>query len=451
MKLAVLAKELKISSESFIKFIQDFDLELSECITTSFDVKKDFEKFARENIAFLKKYETDLEQNKSIEDIAGNIHQPTDKVAGVIEADKGKLFDNGMYKSSVSSFGIDHKLGGNYQFVYNYFGKKSSLAERDFIGYRDLFFFISKTLDPFINLTPLTDWGINKPAGIILYGPPGSGKIFWATKIAEIVGYQFKEVKKYYFGTSFVDGNKTSFNDFLVQMMKEKKVLLFMEDFDDIMSERSDAKSVSSCDEETKEMVLHYIDHFEQEDLLMVGSATSVVEIDRELLAPGRFDVMIPIFPPNARERSEMILYYMTENLTKDALLMKILVKNNADHLPFWEEISSKMKVFSNTMIIDFTQSLKKRIRSRYLKNSSEDIKIEGKLLESALREASTKLTEEYLNQVADFIQDVSVNNYDDFPKRLAALKDELENYKVVEAPVKAIGFTHNENHGKQK
>ncbi|MBU4537728.1 MAG: ATP-binding protein [Weeksellaceae bacterium] len=451
MKLAALAKELKISSESFIKFIQDFDLELSECITTGFDVKKDFEKFARENIAFLKKYETDLEQNKSIEDIAGNIHQPTDKVAGVIEADKGKLFDNGMYKSSVSSFGIDHKLGGNYQFVYNYFGKKTSLAERDFIGYRDLFFFISKTLDPFINLTPLTDWGINKPAGIILYGPPGSGKIFWATKIAEIVGYQFKEVKKYYFGTSFVDGNKTSFNDFLVQMMKEKKVLLFMEDFDDIMSERSEAKSVSSCDEETKEMVLHYIDHFEQEELLMVGSATSVVEIDRELLAPGRFDVMIPIFPPNVRERSEMILYYMTENLTKDALLMKILVKNNADHLPFWEEISSKMKVFSNTMIIDFTQSLKKRIRSRYLKNSSEDIKIEGKLLESALREASTKLTEEYLNQVADFIQDVSVNNYDDFPKRLAALKDELENYKVVEAPVKAIGFTHNEDHGKPK
>ena len=356
-----------------------------------------------------------------------------------------------MYKSSVSSFGIDHKLGGNYQFVYNYFGKKTSLAERDFIGYRDLFFFISKTLDPFINLTPLTDWGINKPVGIILYGPPGSGKIFWATKIAEIVGYQFKEVKKYYFGTSFVDGNKTSFNDFLVQMMKEKKVLLFMEDFEDIMSERSEAKSVSSCDEETKEMVLHYIDHFEQEELLMVGSATSVVEIDRELLAPGRFDVMIPIFPPNARERSEMILYYMTENLTKDSLLMKILVKNNADHLPFWEDISAKMKVFSNTMIIDFTQSLKKRIRNRYLKDSSVEIKIEGKLLESALREASTKLTEEYLNQVADFIQDVSVNNYDDFPKRLAALKDELENYKVVEAPVKAIGFTHNIDQGKPK
>ncbi|MGZ5264809.1 MAG: ATP-binding protein, partial [Kaistella sp.] len=204
MKLAELAKELKISTESIIKFIQDFDLELSECIKTNFEVKEDFVKFARENIKFLKKYEKDLEQNKSVEDIAGTIHKSPEKVAEIISQEKPKLFDNGMYRSSVSSFGIDHQLGGNYQFVYDYFGKKTNLRERDFIGYRDLFFHISKALDPFINNTPLTDWGIHKPAGIILYGPPGSGKIFWATKIAEIIGYHFKEVKKYYLGTSFV-------------------------------------------------------------------------------------------------------------------------------------------------------------------------------------------------------------------------------------------------------
>ncbi|MCB4235322.1 AAA family ATPase [Kaistella anthropi] len=69
--------------------------------------------------------------------------------------------------------------------------------------------------------------------------PPGSGKIFWANKIAEIVDFQFKQIKKYYFGTSFVDGRKANFNDFLVEMMSEDKVLLFMDDFDTIMSERS--------------------------------------------------------------------------------------------------------------------------------------------------------------------------------------------------------------------
>ena len=444
MKLTSLAKELKISTESFIKFIQDFDLELSECLSTNFDVKDDFIKFARENIIFLKKYEDDLDQKKSLEDIAENIKEPTSKIAAILKNEKPEIYDNGLYKSSVSSYGIHNKLGGNYQFVYNYFGKKSNLTKRDFIGYRDLFFYISKTLEPFKNETSLTDWGINKPAGIILYGPPGSGKIFWAQKISEMIDYQFTEVKKYYYGTSFIDGKKRSFNDFLLQTMKVNKTILLMEDFDLIMYENAE-KSISSCDEETKEIILHHISHFQEEELLIVGTANSLVEIDKEIRAPGRFDVVIPVFPPNLQERSELIVYNMTKNLSEDAKLMKILIENNADKLTFWHDISSKMKVFSNTMVIDFTQSLKKRIRNIHLKDNSENIKIDKILLDSALREASAKLTEEYLTQVAQFLQDVTINNFDDFSPRITTLKKELENYKVVEPPQKTIGFTHNE------
>lgn len=446
MKLAKLAQELKISTESFIKFIQDFDLELAECLTTNFEVKKSFEKFARENAAFLLKYEIDLAKKKSVEDIAENINQPTNKIAEIIEKEKPKLYDNGIYKSSVSSFGIDNKLGGNYQFVYEYFGKKSSLIQRDFIGYRDLFFHISRTLEPFINESALTDWGIKKTAGIILYGPPGSGKVFWANKIADITGYRFETIKQYYYGTSFVDGSKTSFNDFLLAILKENKVLLFMDDFDTVMRQRNDQSSVESCDEETKEIILHHIGNFEKECLLMVGSALSIADMDREILAPGRFDLMIPVFPPNAQERLEMILHNMQNDLSKDSLLMKILIKNKANQLPFWKDISSKMKVFSNTMIIDFTQSLKRRIRNAYLKDSSEKINIDEKLLDASLRDASAKLTGKYLDQVSQFIMDVSFNNYDDFPRRIDALKKELESYKKIEAPRPAIGFTHNED-----
>lgn len=446
MKLADLAKELKIPTESFIKFIQDFDLELSECITTNFDVKNDFAKFARENIIFLKKYSEDLNQNKSIEDIAENIDQPTDKVAAIIKKDKPRVFDNGKYKSSVSSFGVDNQLGGNYQFIYNYFGKSTKLAERDFIGYRDLFFFISETLEPFLNSISVQDWGIHQPAGIILYGPPGSGKIFWANKIAEIIGYEFKEIKKHFLGTSLVDNQKTTFNDFLIQMMKSEKVLLFLEDFDELMRERSEDESVKSCDEETKEIILHAISHFEQEKILMVGAANSIKTIDKSLLAPGRFDVLIPIFPPNIKERSEMILYYMTDDLSADALLMKILEHNKAHRLPFWLEISKKMRAFSNTMLDDFTQSLKKRLRNLYLKDHSTTIVITQKMLDSALKDASSKLTGKYLDQIQQFLIDVSLNNYDDFSHRIEALKNELESYKIADEPKKAIGFSHNEN-----
>lgn len=449
MKLVDLAKELNVSAEAIKQFIQDFDLDLVDCISTNFEIKKDFEKFARENIEFLRLYEKDLDKTKTLEQIAEKINQPKEKVEKAIKESDPNIFDNGFFKSSVSSYGIDNRLGGNYKFVYDYFGHKTSLQKRDFIGYRDLFFHISTVLEPFLNPQQIKDWGINKPTGIILYGPPGSGKIFWANKIAEIIGYQFKEVKKHYLGTSFVDGNQTNFNDFLVAMMREEKVLLFMEDFDDIMMARKAENNVASCNLETQEIIIHYISKFEQEELLMVGSANSVSEIDEEILAPGRFDVMIPVFPPNLAERSEIILYAMTKNLENDSLLFKILKNNKADKIPFWHEISAQMKVFSNTMLIDFTQSLKKRIKNLYQKTRNEHLKIDQNLLKAALRDATGKLTAEYLDQIAIFLKDVIVNNFDQFQNRVKDLKSELDSYRVVEEQRRVIGFAHNEEKDK--
>lgn len=444
MKLIELARELNVSAEAIKQFIQDFDLELGICISTNFEVKEDFEKFARENADFLRLYEKDLDKNKTVEQIAEVINQPKEDIEKAIKETNPNIFDNGFFRSSISSYGIDNKLGGNYQFVYDYFGHKTSLKHRDFIGYRDLFFYISGVLEPFLNPQQIKDWGINKPAGIVLYGPPGSGKIFWANKIAEIIGYHFKEVKKHYLGTSFINGNKTNFNDFLLTMMKEDKVLLFLDDFDEIMMQRKAETDIASCNLETQELILHYIGKFEKEELLMVGSANSIAEIDEEILAPGRFDVMIPVFPPNASERSEIILYAMTKDLEADSLLFKILKKNKADKVPFWHDISSKMKVFSNTMLIDFTQSLKKRIKNLYQRTRNENLKIDQNLLNAALRDAAGKLTEEYLDQIARFLADVIINNFDEFRYRIQALKKELETYQVVEEPRRAIGFHHN-------
>jgi len=450
MKLTELARELNISAEAIKRFIQDFDLDLCECIFTNFEIKDDFEKFVRENIDFLRQYEKDLDAEKSAKEIAETINQPQDKVEKIIKESQGNIFDNGFFRSSISSFGIDKKLGGNYQFVYDYFGNKTSLQQRDFIGYRDLFFYISSVLEPFLNPRQIKDWGIHKPAGIILYGPPGSGKIFWATKIAEIIGYKFKEIKRYYLSTTYVDGNKTTFNDFLVNMLKEQKTALFLEDFDEIMLERNDENSVSAANLATQDVVLHHIGKFTSENILMLGSANSVAEIEEEILAAGRFDVLVPVFPPNAAERAEFILFSMLKDLEDDSLLYKILKYNKADKIPFWKGVAAQMKAFSNTMIIDFSQSLKKRIKKIYQKTRNEKLVIDQKIMHGALREAAAKLTEEYLSQVAQFLHDAIINNVDDFQFRIKALKDELETYKAVEEPRRAIGFQHNDEVDKE-
>ena len=96
MKLNELAKDLNISTESFMKFIQDFDLELSECMSTQMEVKPDFERFARENADFLKRYQADLDHSKSVSDIAQTINQPEEKVEEIIKKEKPKLYIKGF-------------------------------------------------------------------------------------------------------------------------------------------------------------------------------------------------------------------------------------------------------------------------------------------------------------------------------------------------------------------
>jgi len=439
------SKKLDVSEESIKQFIQDFDLEISDCLSPTLNITQNFEKFATENQKFLKNYEKDLNEEKTADEIAKKIHQPKEKIEQVIQNKLPNVYDNGLFKSSISTFGIDNQLGGNYKFIYNYFGDKTELKQRDFIGYRDLFFYISDMLEPFMNPEQSENWGIQKAAGIIVYGPPGSGKIFWAKKIAEMIDFDFFEILKSRLKSTSENDNKTNFDSYLSGMLKKDKIILFLENFDEIMMQRTDNSIINPDNEEVKDCIFQNIEKFEKENILMIGSAKELAGIETEIIAPGRFDVLIPIFPPNLQERAEMLLFNMTKNLNQNATLLKILIDNKADQIPFWLETAEKMKVFSNTMIVDFTQSLKKRIRSSYLKNKTENIKINQAILEASFKESAAKLTNDYLNNVQQFVLEASANSYDRFASRIEGLKIELESYKAKEAPVRTIGFKTDE------
>lgn len=447
MKITELALDIGVSTYSIKSFIHDFDLELSDCLYPNMEVKEDFEKFARENLEFLQKYEEDLVDEKSCKQIAQEINKPVEKVEEVVKKNVPVLYENGLYKSSVSKFGIDHELGGNYQFVYDYFGRKTALANRDFIGYRDLFFYITEMLNPFIDEKQSVDWGINKPNGIMLYGPKGSGKIFWAKKIAEIIDYDFREVK-----ISYINDPKNSFENFLTSMMmKTGNKVLFIENFEEISRDRSSEIVIANNNLAAKDLILHTIHKFVEVNLLIVGATESLSDVDSEVFSPGRFDILIPVFPPNADERAQMILRYLTLNLEKESVLTKILEFNKADKKPFWKNYASRMKLFSNTMVIDFTQSVKKRLRNKYLKTKNPHFAIDRDILELSFIESASKLTEEYLNSIQQFIKEVSSHDYDVFTKRIDHLKYELDHYRVEEPQRKSIGFEQHELDKKNK
>src|SRR5690606_39282455 len=83
----------------------------------------------------------------------------------------------------VYTLSLHDALPISYSFIEEAFPETQNYADKILVGYTDLYFYLTDMLDPFINKEQLQTWGISKPAGMVLYGPPGSGKIYWAKKI----------------------------------------------------------------------------------------------------------------------------------------------------------------------------------------------------------------------------------------------------------------------------
>ncbi len=440
MRLIDLAHTNNLSLESLQSFIFDFGVDINQVIDNHLKLQEGFINFVKNNEDFLKKYCKDYGKPKSIDEIAKTIDVHPDEIIAFFERNGLQNIDQKSFKTNVSSYLIHIYLGGNYDFIYDDLKKIKPSTPKTLVGYSDLFFHITGLLEPFITPNQLSQWGISKPSGMILYGPPGSGKIFWAKKIADLIGYEFVHLYQDYFNLEKGGQNgKYQFNDFLAKKLKEPKTLLFVENFDEIMGKDKSRMSLQAIN--MINAVARHIQKNVHSEVVVVGSAEVLSAINDEITAPGRFDLHIPVFPPTEDERTQLILHHMTDQLDEKSPLLAILKANKADQKEFWRSVAVQTKLFSNTMLIDFTQALKKRIYSLYRKNDQREIVISPQLLSIAYTETRAKLTPDYLTQCAKFVVDAKQSVGADFPHRFLEMEMEFDFYKVKKEPAQKIGF----------
>ncbi len=439
MKLKDLARQIGIPLGSLQNFIYDFNIDLGFCIDENFDLTDRFKNFAFDNIEFLKKYALDHSKNKTLADIAATIGVEEQEVLNFFVANGIPEETAKQVQTNLSSYLIHQYIGGSYPFVQEAFPETNNYSEKALVGYSDLYFYLADMLDPIINIEQYQNWGISKPAGMLLYGPPGSGKIFWAKKIANMIGYEFVHVYKDYLAGNFKT-NSDSFSRFLTQKMEQPKTMLFIDAFDDLFSNVSEHPFFPK----TIELIHTILRHAQKDDrkeLLIVGSAETLSLLNDDILAPGRFDLQIPIFPPNEDERAQLLVYHLSSHLVESSPLLQILKSHNALTKEFWQPVAAHMKLFSNTMLIDFTQALKKRLYALHRKDETKNIQLTDKLLLAAFNEAKSKLNQEYLKRCAIFIAEAKQNIGQDFPHRILELEADLEFYQAKKIPVNKIGF----------
>jgi SpoVK/Ycf46/Vps4 family AAA+-type ATPase len=180
------------------------------------------------------------------------------------------------------------------------------------------------------------------------------------------------------------------------------------------------------------------------EKRILIVAATNFLDvIDPAVIRPGRFDLKIPIFPPNHKERIELICHELLNELSPNSKLREILVWNKADIQEFWIDYSTRMNLYSNSLIVDFTQLLKKRLRNIYKREQTIEIRMTDELLTGIIEDTSAKITSKDVEFYSQFYNEVKKLSETTYSERLRFLFSELSVYfgrNKKDAP-RPIGF----------
>ncbi len=170
--------------------------------------------------------------------------------------------------------------------------------------------------------------GIKPPKGVLLYGPPGSGKTLLAKAVANESGANFISVKGPEILTKWVGESERKVREIFKRAKQVAPTIIFFDEIDAIAPRRG-LEIGTRVTENVVSMILTEMSGLEELHNVVVIAATNRPDIiDPALLRPGRFDVQILVPAPDEDARLE-ILKIHTRNmpLAKDVNLRDIAKK----------------------------------------------------------------------------------------------------------------------------
>ncbi|OQX15976.1 MAG: cell division protein FtsH [Desulfobulbaceae bacterium A2] len=183
-------------------------------------------------------------------------------------------------------------------------GQKSTVRFKDVAGVDEAKEEVQEIVDFLKNPKKFTDAGAKIPAGVLLYGEPGTGKTLLAKAIAGEAGVPFFSVSGSGFVEMYVGIGASRVRDLFREGKKRAPCIIFIDEIDAVGRQRS-AGGGNDEREQTLNQLLVEMDGFEPNDHVIVVAATNRQDmLDPALLRPGRFDrqVLVPLPDVGGRE-----------------------------------------------------------------------------------------------------------------------------------------------------
>ena len=167
---------------------------------------------------------------------------------------------------------------------------------------------LKEIVDYLHNTKKYTEAGASMPKGILLVGPPGTGKTMLAKAVAGEAGVPFFSMSGSEFVEMFVGMGAAKVRDLFSQAKEKAPCIVFIDEIDAIGKKRDGQIGGNDEREQTLNQLLTEMDGFEGNNGVIILAATNRPEsLDPALTRPGRFDRRVPVELPDLAGREAIL------------------------------------------------------------------------------------------------------------------------------------------------
>lgn len=247
---------------------------------------------------------------------------------------------------------VEVKRGGG-----NGFADIAGMQElKDMLRQRVIFILKDKERSERYRLTP--------PNGMLLYGPPGCGKSFFAEKFAEETGFNFILVKASDLGSIYVHGTQGKIADLFKKAEQNAPTVLCFDEFDAFVPNRSNEGANHQAGEVNE--FLSQLNNCSKRGIFVIATSNRPDKIDPAVLRTGRIDKQVYVPLPDDEARREMFALHLKGRPCQQALdfdkMSKLSEGYVASDIAYVVNEAAMIAAFNNE---DITQELMEKTISR--------------------------------------------------------------------------------------
>ena len=167
-----------------------------------------------------------------------------------------------------------------------------------------------EVIEPLYNPEEYHRYGVTIPNGMLLYGPPGCGKTFFAKHFAEEVGFNFMCITPATLKSRYVNATQENIAKMFKEAEENAPTVIFIDEMNELVPNRDDGNVHEMSKSAVNEM-LAQMDRTGEKGIFIIGATNYPNMIDPAILRAGRLDKKYYIGVPDTKARMALFKLYL--------------------------------------------------------------------------------------------------------------------------------------------